>query len=137
LKGAWFQPLKLKCDISWFQSLCFQVGRFVPLHSGFNTGYNCAESCNFGTDSWVEIGEDARPCECVPDTVRLDMSIFDDNVCGRVDEDDYTAVKRARVGVPQKRPPGERHKEAGLALFTTLFCSQNTVQLMTASMVHV
>jgi hypothetical protein len=27
--------------------------------------------------------------------------------------------------------------ELGLALFTTLFCSQNTVQLMTASKVHV
>lgn len=83
----------------------------MSLLAGFNTGFNCAESCNFATQAWVEIGEDARPCECVSDTVRLDMSIFEDNVCGRVDVDDYTAVKRARVGAPQKRPPSERHKE--------------------------
>ena len=74
-----------------FTRMMQQPGEFVvtypgSYHSGFNTGFNCAESCNFATQAWVEIGEDARPCECVPDTVRLDMSIFDDNVCGRVDE---------------------------------------------------
>jgi hypothetical protein len=33
--------------------------------------------------------------------------------------------------------PRRRVGTFGLALFTTLFCSQNTVQLMTAGMVHV
>mmetsp|Transcript_13175 Transcript_13175/g.33104 ORF Transcript_13175/g.33104 Transcript_13175/m.33104 type:complete len:408 (-) Transcript_13175:72-1295(-) len=46
-------------------------------HSGFNSGYNCAESTNFATKKWIAIGRDARPCECMPDAVRFDMSIFD------------------------------------------------------------
>ena len=91
-----------------FTRMMQHPGEFVvtypgSYHSGFNTGYNCAESCNFATEAWVEIGEDAGVCECVPDAVSLDMSIFDDNVCARVDEDDYTAVKRGRVGAVKKR----------------------------------
>jgi hypothetical protein len=34
-------------------------------------------------------------------------------------------------------PPGAEASAAGLALFTTLCCSHSTVQLMTASKVHV
>ena len=91
-----------------FTRMMQKPGEFVvtypgSYHSGFNCGYNCAESCNFATEAWVEIGEDAGVCECVPDAVSLDMSIFDDNVCARVDEDDYTAVKRGRVGAVKKR----------------------------------
>jgi hypothetical protein len=30
LASPWFQPLNLKCDMSWFQSFCFQI-QLVPL----------------------------------------------------------------------------------------------------------
>jgi hypothetical protein len=47
-------------------------------HSGFNCGYNCAESTNFATEDWIPIGRKALCCTCNPDSVRIDMSIFDD-----------------------------------------------------------
>ncbi|KAK3281149.1 hypothetical protein CYMTET_11049 [Cymbomonas tetramitiformis] len=46
-------------------------------HAGFNIGFNCAESTNFGTRRWVDIGRQARYCKCSGDSVRIDMSIFD------------------------------------------------------------
>ena len=33
-------------------------------HSGFNTGYNCAESTNFAMPRWVEYGKRAVQCTC-------------------------------------------------------------------------
>ena len=98
-----------------FTRMVQHPGEFVvtypgSYHSGFNTGFNCAESCNFATEAWVEYGECAGSCECVPDSVKLDMSIFEDEengVCKLVDEDDYTRVKRGRVGEPRRRPTGE------------------------------
>jgi jumonji domain-containing protein 2 len=98
-----------------FTRMVQHPGEFVvtypgSYHSGFNTGFNCAESCNFATEAWVEYGECAGSCECVPDSVKLDMSIFEDEengVCKLVDEDDYTRIKRGRVGEPRRRPTGE------------------------------
>lgn len=48
-------------------------------HSGFNCGYNCAESTNFATEEWIPIGRKALCCTCNPDSVRIDMSIFDES----------------------------------------------------------
>ncbi|ORX93354.1 JmjC-domain-containing protein [Basidiobolus meristosporus CBS 931.73] len=47
-------------------------------HSGYNLGYNCAESVNFALENWVEIGKKAKPCKCISDAVTIDVaSIFD------------------------------------------------------------
>ena len=43
-------------------------------HSGFNLGYNCAESVNFATESWLEFGRIARKCNCEADNVWVDVS---------------------------------------------------------------
>lgn len=43
------------------------------LHAGFNYGLNIAESVNFATDDWFDIGEQAQPCRCVPDSVDIDV----------------------------------------------------------------
>ena len=42
-------------------------------HAGFNMDFNCAESINFAIDSWVDLGRRARVCECVADSVKIDV----------------------------------------------------------------
>lgn len=39
-------------------------------------GYNCAESTNFATPSWVPLGVRSNICECRQDSVNIDMSLF-------------------------------------------------------------
>ncbi|KAF8063524.1 jumonji superfamily protein [Lyophyllum atratum] len=42
-------------------------------HAGFNLGFNCAESVNFALDSWLDLGRRAKACECISDSVRIDV----------------------------------------------------------------
>ncbi|KAK0200413.1 jumonji superfamily protein [Desarmillaria ectypa] len=42
-------------------------------HAGFNLGLNCAESVNFALDSWISKGIKAKACECISDSVRIDV----------------------------------------------------------------
>lgn len=42
-------------------------------HSGYNLGFNCAESVNFALDSWIPIGKKSDFCKCVGDSVKLDI----------------------------------------------------------------
>lgn len=43
-------------------------------HSGYNLGYNCAESVNFATEQWLEFGRIAKKCDCEADSVWIDVS---------------------------------------------------------------
>lgn len=45
-------------------------------HFGFNTGFNIAESTNFGVPEWVPMGFSAQVCMCHPHSVRVDMARF-------------------------------------------------------------
>ncbi|OMJ20694.1 DNA damage-responsive transcriptional repressor RPH1 [Smittium culicis] len=49
-------------------------------HSGYNLGFNLAESTNFALDRWIEIGKKADFCKCIPDSVKINMDEwFGDN----------------------------------------------------------
>ncbi|PAA65735.1 hypothetical protein BOX15_Mlig027779g1, partial [Macrostomum lignano] len=45
-------------------------------HSGFNVGYNCAESTNFASRRWISYGKKAALCCCQKDSVKIDMGLF-------------------------------------------------------------
>lgn len=42
-------------------------------HAGFNLGLNCAESTNFALESWIDLGRTAGVCQCVPDSVSINV----------------------------------------------------------------
>nr|KAG5697397.1 hypothetical protein BaRGS_008823 [Batillaria attramentaria] len=45
-------------------------------HSGYNHGFNCAESTNFATERWIEYGKRCLQCECRKDGVKINMDTF-------------------------------------------------------------
>ncbi|ODQ78801.1 hypothetical protein BABINDRAFT_172091 [Babjeviella inositovora NRRL Y-12698] len=43
-------------------------------HCGFNYGYNLAESVNFALDYWFEVAEKTTKCECIDDSVGINVT---------------------------------------------------------------
>lgn len=42
-------------------------------HAGYNYGYNVAESVNFATPNWLDIGVKSNKCQCITDSVGIDV----------------------------------------------------------------
>lgn len=42
-------------------------------HAGFNYDYNLAESVNFALDDWFEFGKRTKKCECINDSVGINV----------------------------------------------------------------
>ncbi|KAI9774853.1 MAG: hypothetical protein M1840_000069 [Geoglossum simile] len=59
-------------------------------HSGYNVGYNCAESVNFATEKWLEYGRIAKKCNCQEDSVWVDVGDIERKLRGEEDEFEET-----------------------------------------------
>lgn len=69
-------------------------------HSGFNYGYNIAESVNFADSHWPEIGKNSRFCECEKGTVRINMHEYESNLARAKhsrEERSKSPAKKARL----------------------------------------
>jgi hypothetical protein len=74
-------PLQLKKFSIPFNKITQEPGEFMitfpyGYHSGYNHGFNIAESTNFASPRWVEYGKRAVKCYCRPDTVCISMENF-------------------------------------------------------------
>jgi [histone H3]-trimethyl-L-lysine9/36 demethylase len=81
-KLTMISPNKLKALGIEYNTVVQQPGEFVitfpgAYHAGFNHGFNIAEATNFATEKWIEIGRTAKSCSCNPDSVRIDMDVFE------------------------------------------------------------
>jgi len=45
-------------------------------HTGFNHGFNCAESVNFAQPDWINFGSKASRCQCTSGLCTIDMPLF-------------------------------------------------------------
>ncbi|KAF8929355.1 hypothetical protein BGZ58_009017, partial [Dissophora ornata] len=76
-------PSKLATDGVPVNRLVQHEGEFVltfpfAYHSGYNLGFNCAESINFALNDWIPIGRKAESCKCINDSVQIDVeAIFE------------------------------------------------------------
>ena len=82
-------------------------------HSGYNLGYNCAESVNFATEEWLEIGRNARKCNCAEDSVNINVDDIIDAIRGVTHEEKVlplTPPDSNDEGEIKRKPKKERKK---------------------------
>lgn len=60
-------------------------------HSGYNIGYNCAESVNFATEKWLNYGRIAKKCNCESDSVWIDVDEIERKLRGEATPEYYGA----------------------------------------------
>ncbi|KAJ2722074.1 hypothetical protein GGI07_003561 [Coemansia sp. Benny D115] len=102
-------------------------------HAGFNHGFNCAESVNFALDRWLDIARESKHCECVKDSVTIDlMEWFGD--CSRADVHkdtcavDSSATPSEHQTNKSKRVSPRRHAAAAAAMSPPPAASQTEPQ---------
>jgi hypothetical protein len=90
-------PEKLKSQFGIkVNKLIHYEGEFVitypyGYHSGFNLGYNCAESVNFATEAWLNYGRIAKKCNCEADSVWVNVNEIERKLRGEPTPEYYTA----------------------------------------------
>jgi hypothetical protein len=123
-------PEKLKTQFGIkVNKLVHYEGEFVitypyGYHSGFNLGYNCAESVNFATQSWLDCGRIAKKCNCESDSVWVDVYEIERKLRGEptpefmeiTDDEmdyagDYLPSPAASHTGKRGRPPAKRKRD--------------------------
>ena len=56
------------------------ISRAAAYHSGFNFGFNIAEAVNFALLRWLDLAGKVNSCNCVNDSVRINMGNFIKNI---------------------------------------------------------
>ncbi|KAL3869805.1 hypothetical protein ACJMK2_042440 [Sinanodonta woodiana] len=80
-KMTLISPTILKQYSIPFNKITQEAGEFIitfpyGYHSGYNHGFNCAESTNFATERWIEYGKRCLQCKCRNDGVKISMDTF-------------------------------------------------------------
>ncbi|RCK58984.1 DNA damage-responsive transcriptional repressor RPH1 [Candida viswanathii] len=76
-------------------------------HAGFNLGFNLAESVNFALDDWFEFGKNTKKCECISDSVGINIPKLWKNFYGtkypESDSEDEAEEEEKVAAVPKKK----------------------------------
>jgi hypothetical protein len=113
-------PEKLKSQFNIkVNKLVHYEGEFVitypyGYHSGFNIGYNCAESVNFATEAWLDYGRIAKKCECEADSVWVDVNEIERKLRGEPTPEYYEVTDDESDGEDARpaTPPPTKKKTA-------------------------
>ncbi|KAJ5226240.1 hypothetical protein N7468_007465 [Penicillium chermesinum] len=62
-------------------------------HSGYNIGYNCAESVNFATEKWLNYARVAKKCNCESDSVWIDVDEIERKLRGEATPEYYVTYE--------------------------------------------
>lgn len=94
-------------------------------HSGYNMGFNCAESVNFALPSWVEIGRHADYCKCAraQESVHMDVDAMlaeNSELAGEAKAS--PAAKRRRTPVAAEVRANGISPPAGRQVMPCVFC---------------
>ena len=112
------QVLKSQFNIE-VNRLVHYEGEFVitfpyGYHSGYNLGYNCAESVNFATESWLDFGKIAKKCNCEADSVWVDVYDIERKLNGEpTPEYEYYEYTDEEVDVADLPTPPGSEKDVG------------------------
>lgn len=95
-------PTMLAADGVPVNRLVQHEGEFVltfpfAYHSGYNLGFNCAESINFALDDWIPIGQKAESCRCINDAVQIDVEAIFQSAKKSITEEE-SARSKSRSG---------------------------------------